>query len=580
MTDERIELVDRDYERCPRDNPSRQIRTRKSSFTTIRDRFNAWRVRRLEGKLERKKEHALTQGYTEKNFRTKIDENAGVIARLEEKIMILSKQNVPTNYVSRRAIKLRNKMIENLTYNVGVYYSVGMEHYDEVYALEDLAEEKAPVVEEQPAAEKEEVLAAAAAPAGNDGKIDVVPSDLERKEIVDAINSGFEDLEKKAQETDNPEIISSGDVKEVINNELDRVEGKKSAPVTGDDSIDKEAVRESINEAFKNMEQTQEPVQQTVVPPKAEVPPKVETPPVQQPSAAEVDDKVAEAIRKLRVSRNQSTAARTTLFDENGNRVERHKKYNYKPMTNEEIRAAQIKLGFDEHGNLISNKPPVQERTSTAKVVGNFVAPGNVTIPSVTIEDAFVPAKKPVDQPVRVNPVVVPERKEPVGLELEDGENMFEVIKDDQKVEETPVARVEEAPHTEQAMTIDDYSALREKILRLRQQKELTAKNRAEAQKRADEAQARAQEARKAYEVSEANFNDRMERLRAYSERLQAACDENVRFAEEANRSAIASEGVVQEQRHKANRFNQQIQEIDSMMVDVAPEEAAPQATR
>ena len=129
-------------------------------------------------------------------------------------------------------------------------------------------------------------------------------------------------------------------------------------------------------------------------------------------------------------------------------------------------------------------------------------------------------------------------------------------------------------------MTIDDYSALREKILRLRQQKELTAKNRAEAQKRADEAKARAQEARKAYEVSEANFNDRMERLRAYSERLQAACDENVRFAEEANRSAIASEGVVQEQRHKANRFNQQIQEIDSMMVDVAPEEAAPQATR
>ena len=90
MTDERIELVDRDYERCPRDNPSRQIRTRKSSFTTIREKFNSWRIKRLEGKLERKRENALTQGVTDKNFKEKLGERAEVIARLEEKIMLLS----------------------------------------------------------------------------------------------------------------------------------------------------------------------------------------------------------------------------------------------------------------------------------------------------------------------------------------------------------------------------------------------------------------------------------------------------------------------------------------------------------
>ena len=142
MTDERIEFVDEDYGQVQRISPARQIKTRILSFNNIREKFRQFRIRRLEKKLDKTVEKALTQNYTNENYDRKITKNANAIARLEEKIMVLSREDVPTNYVARRAIKLRKSMIDNLTYNTGAFYSVGLDNRDEVMGTG--------IVEEQP----------------------------------------------------------------------------------------------------------------------------------------------------------------------------------------------------------------------------------------------------------------------------------------------------------------------------------------------------------------------------------------------------------------------------------------------
>ena len=600
MTDENIEFVDREYVNCPRVKPSRSIRTRSTSFASISERFRNFRIQLLEKKLEKKREQALTKGYdvSSGNYEEKIAKSAEVIARLEEKIMVLSRENVPDHYVSRRAIKLRKSMSENLTWNTGRLYSVGMEHYDEIFAPdEELLTEKKPstipyndelsTVTENPAP----VMAAAAIPSDTADKINVVPSDLERKAIVDVINSSFGDKEKEVQSESadvEEDDLKSEEIKNVIDEHLRKLEEQKKTESKAAEeenelnserikavidehlrnleekrqaeasvpTIEKEEVKEAVDEAFKKME----PEKQT----------EVTSIPVIQPIT---DDDVDKAVERVRVSRNNVKSVNPTLFDDNGNRVTRHKKYNYTPMTDEEIRQSQIKLGFDEHGNLIGNNLPKKEEVSSARVVGNFIAPGSM--PSLTLKDVFVPTKEKIEEtPIREVPVVVPERKaNDVDLEFGEGEAMFDIVDPNQNQQEVETPVVQESPREETtSMTVEDYTALKEKILRLQQQRKLTQKNREAAQKRANDAAIRAEEAKRIFAVSQANYNERMEKLRAYTKSLEDACDENVRRAEEAERNARMSDTISQEQRHKAEKNIRIIGEIDSMIGEDTPE--------
>lgn len=602
MTDENIEFVDREYVNCPRVKPSRSIRTRSTSFTSIGERFRNFRIQLLEKKLEKKREQALTKGYdvSSGNYEEKIAKSAEVIARLEEKIMVLSKENVPDHYVSRRAIKLRKSMSENLTWNTGRLYSVGMEHYDEIFAPdEELLEEKKPSVipyndELSTVTENAApVMAAAAIPSDTADKINVVPSDLERKAIVDVINSSFGDKEKEVQSESadvEEDDLKSEEIKSVIDEHLRKLEEQKKTEKAAEENelnseriktvidehlrkleekrqaeasvptIEKEEVQEAVDEAFKKMEPEK----------KIDVPETASIPVIQPiPSGEEVD----KAVERVRVSRNNVKSVNPTLFDANGNRVTRHKKYNYTPMTDEEIRQSQIKLGFDEHGNLIGNNLPKKEAVSSARVVGNFIAPGSM--PSLTLKDVFVPTTEKIEEtPIREVPVVVPERKaNDVDLEFGEGEAMFDIVDPNQNQQEVEAPVVQESPREETtSMTVEDYTALKEKILRLQQQRNLTQKNREAAQKRANDAAIRAEEAKRIFAVSQANYNERMAKLRAYTKSLEDACDENVRRAEEAERNARMSDTISQEQRHKAENNIRIIGEIDSMIGEDTPE--------
>ena len=537
MTSEMFEFVDRDYGQSTRVNPSRQIKTRRLSFDNIRDKFNKFRISMLQEKLDKKVEKALTQGYTNENYERKITKNAEVIARLEEKIKVLSKEDVPADYVARRAIKLRKSMIDNLTYNSGVYYTVGMENYDEVMGSSIEGEEKSspdlndtlPFEAIEDVSENDDALLAAAIP-NDTGKIDVVPNNVERQAIVDAVNSSFDDVKEDSEAP----VITSDDVKDVINESFDKEEAVEE-PV-----IDTEAVRKAVDEAFKRIDNEQE--------------------------NNSVNDSIDEEINKIRVSKNNAKAVNSGQYDENGNRI-RRKKYNYTPMTDEEIREAQIKLGFDEHGNLINNGKRATN-VSTATVVGE---PKMFSQPKPNISDVFVPTKK--DEQVRDIPIVVKDRDETsLGLDLEDGNSMFEIIdQNDSNVakEETPVASVSDSSN----MTIDDYTALKEKILYLQKQRETSQMNKDAAQKRVEESVAKEQEARRMYELSQANYNARMQKLREYAASLVAVCNENEKAAAAAEQRVKESEDLALDQQKKADRTNQIIGEIDQMIGETEVDE-------
>ena len=546
MTDDRIELVDGEYGQCVEERPARQIRTRALSFHNIKAKFTAFRIARLQDKLETKVEKALTAEYTDSNYERKIEKSANVIARLEEKIMILSKMDVPTDYVSRRAIKLRKNMIENLTYHTtnyyGSLYTIGLEHRDEVmgpemvmedampedapveeYVSEDTMQNEMPAMEEVP--EREDVVRpvldtepvqAAAIP--NNDEIDVEPSDLDRQSIVDAINEGFSQVNAE----DAP-VIDPVDVPNPVASE------ETPAPAKEEVTIDKEAIREAVEEAFRKLQAEKTSFDEHVV------------------------EAVPETPETVRVSTNNTSYVHTDQFDEEGNRVRRPKKYDYTPMTDEEIREAQVKLGFDEHGNLIDKETPEKVEVEEAPV-----------IQEVPIEQAFVPADpSKVEAPVREVPIVAPEREEGPSIDLEDEPNMFDIIPE---AEEAREVSHQETASTERTMTIDDYESLKEKILQLKKQKEESQQQKMDAEKRAQEAAREAEEAKVQYEASQASYLERMNMLRAYAESLEAACDENERGIEAAERESRESEGILQSQRAEIDRTNKIVSEIDSMM--------------
>ncbi len=154
MMVDKIDLLDNDYNLVSRKASPRQIKTRSKSFSSISGIFTKFRISRLEKKLEKSRKSFVNQEIhknlgdssvvrkTEKN----IEKKAKAIAKIEEKIMILSKENVPTNYVENRAIKLRKNMMNNLSHNSFMAYSLGIKsEADETKAIDKIFNEDSPL---------------------------------------------------------------------------------------------------------------------------------------------------------------------------------------------------------------------------------------------------------------------------------------------------------------------------------------------------------------------------------------------------------------------------------------------------
>ena len=217
MAFENIELVDRDYENCSKEAMPRQIKTRSLSFRNIVEKFRQFRIRRLERKMEKIVDKTLSSDYSKRKIADKLMSKSLKLARLEEKIRILQKENVPSKFVKSRAIKLRNYMMENTVKSAAGLYFVDLDDSDvlgfvsaDESALnnpESIAEADVPV--EAPAVE-------------DNNSIDLSSQVIDRDSLTDSINNEFNNLEN-GNELDS-EGINNDTVSSVIENSLSDVD--------------------------------------------------------------------------------------------------------------------------------------------------------------------------------------------------------------------------------------------------------------------------------------------------------------------------------------------------------------------
>ena len=584
MTSENFEFVDREYGQVSREKPSRQIKTRKASFSSIVERFNNFRIKMKAKKLEKMKESALNATYNRNSIDKEITKKTTAIARLEEKIMILSREDVPEDYVKRRAIKLRKNMMDNLVYNCNNTYQIEEESKKTIFEEEGILDDFA---EDEERMESEEVDSL------DKEKINVVPGELERQSIVDAVNAEFPNMEDKESKEDD------------------------SKP----EEVEEQAKEEENPFAFVTQEKVDIPEKNEEV--EEEATKKEETLEAETINQADIREEINDAIRKIRVSRNESQSAKVDRYDRDGNPFNERKKYNYIPMTEEEIKASQVKIGlseevkeepqaemhtytpmtekeikasqekisnnnqedfvytpmteeeiresqiklsFDENGNIVdSGKRVVEEENVTARVVDSFTQ--ETEVPS----DELNPEKNVV----RDNPIVVEEReKEEKDLGFEDGKNLFEVIKEDtpenSTKEEEVIVPVEEEkkepPKQPKSGKIDEYTELREKILSLKNRKELTQQKKAEAEKRAEAVSQQALQAKKIADENKRRYDERLEMLRNYSQQLENDCSDNEKSAELADKDAQMNQNFIEAQEKEAQDYSRMVGEIDALI--------------
>ena len=107
----------------------------------------------------------------------------------------------------------------------------------------------------------------------------------------------------------------------------------------------------------------------------------------------------------------------------------------------------------------------------------------------------------------------------------------------------------------------DDYAALRDNILYLKNQAELTRKQKEEAQRKAEETAEKARQIKEMFEESQKNYDQSLDLLRAYQEALEEDCNNNVKGTKDAENDARLNNDFISEHREKMNYNNRIISE-------------------
>ena len=264
-----IELIDRDYGVVNKDKRLSccQIKTRESSFNNIKSKWNKFRLTLLTKKLDRLKQEIVTHKFVADNdsritarSESKLLSKATAIARVEEKIKILSREDVPTNYVSNRAIKLKKRMMDNLTFNCGNAYSVGIDKIDEVFADDNV--EAINSVETTNSAEVAEKLPEPMAAISDTSDVNDVNdvNDIETEENdevqvispedVDAVVNGIQNADENELKTQ--------DLADIVNAELNNISVDADTNSEGnsediEEPVDAQEIGNAILDAVKTV---------------------------------------------------------------------------------------------------------------------------------------------------------------------------------------------------------------------------------------------------------------------------------------------------------------------------------------
>ena len=562
MMREGIDFLDADYENVSLGKKPRQIRTKSTSFSQIKKYFTDFRIRLLSKKLEREKDKAVTEAYPER-FSEKDEERmmkrAATIARLEQKIKILDGESVPVDYIDKRAIKIKKAMMKNISYTSGNIYTVGLENKEAVFnaTAEPEVVKMDPEVQESIAADVKRIMEEEKkeAEAVQEEVAAYTPSPVTKAEIRAEIDEEFAKLAGKAkkakvQETAAEPHINLDEIKASIDEAFQAVKEQKKVPQA---TIGTDAVKDVVEESFESVN--------------------VDSKISREDIKAEVD----EAMGRV-VSKNGATSAKVDRFNEDGSRRE---KYNYTPMTDEEIKAAQENIEYDkyeqiykdEHARAKAEKeaqPVVEEepyvytpmtdeeiKAAQANIEYDkyeevYRAQNEVKFKTAEFKDIFKPADpngfNVEEEAVRDIPVIVPEVD---GARFVSKPHIVEERK--QSVVSKPTS-------------IEEFGALKAKVEELKKKLAETESKKNTAVQFAERTSSRAEEIKRITIDSERAYQDRIASLQLLAQTLEENCKLNETAAHAATKDAECNERFISSQMAKKEQFDDAINQVDSFL--------------
>lgn len=534
---------------------SRHIKLYPESFNANLSSWRKKRIERAEEDLKRMKDNALATDYKANEDGTVSTRAMGdlftksrIIAELEQKIMKLSKQSVPDNYVARRAIKLREHMAENLKYNAETgFYTIGIDS-------KTLGHDRRKEIFDAPEGMPHDVEL-------ENDDIAVVPNDEEVERIRDSVEDGFNNAPRPTlsrEEIDNLVKSMLNNVDEKSNEDEDFVVNSQESELSSDD------IRNVIDSQLES-------VDDEVV------------------SRDDIEDSINQAIDEVQVIKNPSTVARVDKYDDDGNlranseevepafvAVPQKERYSYKPMLDEDVEMAKENIDYEEYEHTYQDNK------------SNGIS-GLIGVNNVDLSRAFVPVdsttaeyddiSSPVVETVsnlREMPVVVPEREGGSYLYNNDKVDFTVTAPREVHVDQNLQFDYSNATASDitsaigRATTLDElYGVLGPALKRVSELKKREAETRESIEKAAKEAEAAAAEAAQAKDYAkqkEEEYKKQMEKVEMYAASLNDECEINISKEKAIRDAAERDRRFTEEQMERASSIDQMMAEIDSVI--------------
>ena len=265
MIFDRIELKDHDYGTVKKSSKVRKIKFKSVSFQNISRVWNNFRLKQLDKKLERAKEKTLNMEFGMGSFDRKTGEEMSkaesmilrkttAIAKLEAKINFLQfGTEVTDDFVSSRAIKIKDNMMKNMRYNANAAYSIPDDKKAEIFAVEEPTTEDViaaakkgvddalnRIMKKKPVTPAKETTSQEAETA----PVIKAPTKEEIRKTVDEMFAEEQKRREQATEASTETVVEQEEVREEVKKGLDEVKAtptveKKEAAETIDTELGK-----------------------------------------------------------------------------------------------------------------------------------------------------------------------------------------------------------------------------------------------------------------------------------------------------------------------------------------------------
>lgn len=261
MIFDRIELKDNDYGTVKKSSKVRKIKFKSISFQNISRVWNNFRLKYYNNKLEKVKEKTANMEFGMGSFDRRTGEETSraesrilrkttAIAKLEAKINFLQfGTEVTDDFISSRAIKIKDNMMKNMRYNADAAYSIPDDKKESIFAVEEPTTEdviaaakkgvddalsrimkKKPVAPAPETTSQEETTPVIKAPTKEEIRKTVdemfAEEQKRREQATEATTEAVvtEEVEPEYKEVDVTPTVGKKEVAETINSELDQID--------------------------------------------------------------------------------------------------------------------------------------------------------------------------------------------------------------------------------------------------------------------------------------------------------------------------------------------------------------------